>query len=63
MTTLKKLLTKYEVNKGSEYTHTSIKGKSYYISSENIELFYSLYTSTLVFSFPIYCNLFGGYLS
>ena len=54
MTTLKKLLTKYEVNKGSEYTHTSIKGKSYYISSENIELFYSLYTSTYLAGEKLY---------
>ena len=42
---LQKLLKKSEVNKGTDCTHTSLKGKSYYIQSNDIELFYSLYTS------------------
>jgi phosphomannomutase len=47
MTSLEKILMKNVVEKGSEFTHTSLSGGSYYIQSSSYEPFIRAYIETV----------------
>jgi P4 family phage/plasmid primase-like protien len=44
---INQFLNTFKVEKGAEWTHTSLKGGSYYIPSDNIDEFYINYTSAV----------------